>query len=134
MINGIAHTAFTVADMKKSLYFYCEVLGLEHAFQVKKENGEPWIEYVKVAPKQYIELFHGGKTSHTPAADEIGPHHFCLLVDNVEEVAAELKKKGLALTVEPKRGLGKNEQCWINDPDGNKIEFLQPDSDSPHNQ
>lgn len=133
MIQGIAHTAFTVADMEKSLHFYCNVLGLEHAFNVKKESGEPWIEYVKIAPKQYIELFHGGDKAHEPAAGEIGPHHFCLLVDSVEEIAAQIKQKGVSLTVEPKRGIGKNEQCWVNDPDGNKIEFLQPDADSPHN-
>ncbi|WP_147804952.1 VOC family protein [Alkalicoccus halolimnae] len=134
MIKGLAHAAFTVKNMEKSLQFYCGVLGLEHAFSAAKENGEPWIEYVKIAPKQYIELFYGGSTSHKPEPEEIGPHHICLLVDSVQKTADHLTSNGWTLDVQPKRGIGKNEQCWTSDPDGNKVEFLQPDEDSPHNQ
>jgi glyoxylase I family protein len=134
MIKGIAHTAFIVEDMEASLHFYCNVLGLEHAFHVQKDNGEPWIEYVKAAPRQYIELFHGGTPSSGRSPDEAGPHHLCLLVDDVEKTAEQLKSRGVDLDTEPKRGIGKNTQCWLRDPDGNKIELLAPDPDSPHNQ
>ena len=32
---------------------------------------------------------------------------------------------GIKLTVEPKLGADNNYQCWIEDPDGNRIEFMQ---------
>ncbi|WP_444684703.1 VOC family protein [Alkalicoccus luteus] len=134
MIKGIAHTAFVTGNMDKSLQFYCEDLGLEHAFQIKNDKDEPWIEYIKVAPRQYIELFYGGSGVYEPQKQEIGPHHFCLLVDSVDDVAERLKSRGLHLDTEPKRGVGQNRQCWVRDPDGNRIEFLEPDEDSPHNR
>ena len=40
-------------------------------------------------------------------------------------VAAALREAGIALTVEPKTGRDNNRQCWIEDPDGNRIEFMQ---------
>ena len=133
-ITGIAHMAITVRDMKKSLAFYCDQLGFDHAFQVKDEKGNPWIEYVKIAPKQYIELFHGGNERPDEPDKAVGFHHVCLLVESVADTAKSLEEQGVPLTVKPKRGLGKNWQCWVNDPDGNRIEFLEPDEDSPHNQ
>lgn len=134
MIQGLAHVAMTVRNMEESLTFYCEQLGFEHAFDVKDPDGKPWIEYVKIAPKQYIELFHGGEKKPEEPDKAIGLHHFCFVVDSVEETAKQLESKGVTLTVQPKRGLGKNWQCWTVDPDGNRIEFIQPDEDSPHNE
>ncbi|QKS70086.1 VOC family protein [Paenalkalicoccus suaedae] len=143
MIIGHAHTAFTATNMDRSLQFYCDALGLAHAFSVKNEQGEPWIEYVKIAPKQYIELFHPTSTSNqqqttdahlTPGdpAKSQGFHHICLLVDDIQYVAATLAEKDIPIDVAPKRGIGKNWQMWTHDPDGNKIEFIQPDDDSEH--
>jgi catechol 2,3-dioxygenase-like lactoylglutathione lyase family enzyme len=132
MIKGLAHVALTVEDMEKSLHFYTDILGLKHAFQVKDDKGQPWIEYVQTGPRQFIELFHGGKNKHEPIDREIGVHHLCLRVDDVNLVADDLEAKGVSLDVKPKRGKGGNYQCWVRDPDGNKIEFLQPDADSPH--
>ena len=39
--------------------------------------------------------------------------------------ADRLKAAGVSLTVEPKTGLDGNRQCWVEDPDGNRIEFMQ---------
>lgn len=133
MIGSIAHIAFMVKDMKKSLEFYCDILEFEHAFNVTKEDGTPWIEYVKVAPKQFIELFHDGVHAKENEESQIGYHHFCFLVDDIEATAIHLRSKGVRLDIDPKRGIGKNYQAWIKDPDNNRIEFIQPDSDSPHN-
>lgn len=134
MIKQMAHVAFTVKDMEKSLHFYCHILGFEHVFQVPKEDGSPWIEYVKVAPQQFIELFHGGIHDMKDQESQIGYHHFCFLVDDIYATADHLKAEGIRMDVEPKRGssIGKNYQAWIKDPDGNRIEFIQPDADSPH--
>ncbi|PRO66106.1 VOC family protein [Alkalicoccus urumqiensis] len=124
--------AYTVTDMEKTLDFYTRVLGLDYAFQVTKDDGSPWIEYVRAAPKQYIEFFYGG-SGNVPAASS-GPHHLCLLIEDAEAAAEKLKQENAPVTAGPKRGIGGNTQVWTEDPDGNKIELLAPDSDSPHNQ
>ncbi|GEL09083.1 VOC family protein [Salisediminibacterium halotolerans] len=132
MTEGIAHIAFTVQNMDRSLAFYCDKLGFKYGFQVQDDNGNPWIEYVQTAPQQFIELFYGGEVERPDEPKTIGMHHICFRVNDIRETANQLRDQGIMLDVEPKRGVGQNWQCWISDPDGNKIEFIQPDDDSPH--
>jgi lactoylglutathione lyase len=44
---------------------------------------------------------------------------------DLDATAEALRQAGIKLTVEPKMGLDHNRQCWIEDPDGNRIEFMQ---------
>ena len=41
-------------------------------------------------------------------------------------------KRGGALDRPIKLGADGNYQCWVVDPDGNRIEFMQITSESPH--
>ncbi|WP_100407890.1 VOC family protein [Bacillus solitudinis] len=132
MIKGIGHLALIVEDMDKSLEFYCDILGFERAFEIRDDENNPWIEYIKVAPGQFIELFYGGVHKQQEMNQQIGFHHLCLEVGNIHEIANHLKGKGLTLDVEPTQGKDNNYQCWIKDPDGNRIEFMQLDPSSPH--
>ena len=61
MITSLAHVAFHVTDMQKSLDFYCGVLGLTKAFELHDDEGQPWIVYLKVCKGQFIELFYNGE-------------------------------------------------------------------------
>ncbi|WP_163538164.1 VOC family protein [Gracilibacillus sp. YIM 98692] len=131
MIKRIGHTAFTVENMEKSLEFYCDQLGFKKLFELNNRNNEPWIVYVKVCDGQFIELFHGGKKKKEINESTIGYQHLCLEVEDINDIANHLKGKGLTLDVEPKQGLDKNYQCWVKDPDGNRIEFMQLHPESP---
>lgn len=42
-INGLAHASFKVSDMAKAVQFYCDGLGFKDKFELKDENGVPWI-------------------------------------------------------------------------------------------
>ncbi|ADU31997.1 VOC family protein [Evansella cellulosilytica] len=132
MIKGIGHLALTVQNMEKSLHFYCDLLGFQRAFDIPDDKGNPWIEYIKVAPGQFIELFYGGEVPSPYADEKIGFNHLCLEVNDIHEIADHLKSKGVTLDVEPNRGKDNNYQCWVKDPDGNRIEFMQLDPSSPH--
>ncbi|TSB44614.1 VOC family protein [Alkalicoccobacillus porphyridii] len=134
MIKGIGHTAYTVENMDQSLRFYCEVLGFEKLFELKNEKDEPWIIYLKVCDGQFIELFYGGSKQIETNHSTIGYAHLCLEVDDIHEIANHLKEHGLTLDVEPKQGLDLNHQCWVRDPDGNRIEFMQMHPDAPQNK
>lgn len=125
MIKGIGHLAFDVRNMDASLKFYCGVLGFEKAFELHRDDGSPWIVYIKVCPGQFVELFYGGETKPERPARPIGFSHLCLEVGDIQEIAAHLRASGIALDVEPKQGKDTNWQCWAKDPDGNRIEFMQ---------
>lgn len=132
MFRGIGHLALKVEDMEKSLHFYCDILGFKHAFDIQDDHGQPVIEYIKVVPGQFIELFYGGKETPEFNDNSIGFNHLCLEVNDIYEIADHLKSKGIPLTVEPMIGKDHNYQCWVKDPDGNDIEFMQLDPRSPH--
>ncbi len=127
MIKGIGHTAYTVADMKASLHFYCDILGFYHAFSIPDDQGNPWIEYLKVNQNSFIELFYNREGENTPASYS----HLCLEVDDIDEIARRLEENGVTLDAKPSQGKDKNWQCWAKDPDGNRIEFMQMHPDSP---
>ncbi|WMJ24274.1 VOC family protein [Paludicola sp. MB14-C6] len=126
MNYSIAHVAFHAADMQKSLDFYCNKLGLSHSFSIQDNDGNPWIEYLKVTDNQFIELFYEKREQVLNSYA-----HLCLRVEDIHALAAELKSKGVSLDVEPMQGKDLNWQCWAKDPDGNPIEFMQIDSNSP---
>ena len=124
---GIAHTAYAVGDMKKSLEFYVGKLGFTHAFSLTREDGTPWIEYLNVAPGQFIELFYADK----PLGKNSTYRHLCLRVEDCAAAAVELAANGVEIDVQPKQGTDKNIQCWIHDPDGNPVEIMQIAPESP---
>ena len=130
MIKGIAHVAYNVLDMQKSLYFYCDVLGFSKAFELADDAGNPWIVYVKIGNGQFIELFYGNVSSNI----EQSYSHLCLEVDDIYDIAATIKSKGITLDVEPTQGKDLNWQCWVKDPDGNRIEFMKMNVESPQNK
>ncbi|WP_066195976.1 VOC family protein [Gracilibacillus timonensis] len=131
MIKRIGHTAYTVANMEESLTFYCDYLGFEKLFELNNPEGEPWIVYVKVCEGQFIELFYGGEKRNPTDESTIGYQHLCLEVDDMNKLVTDLKAKGVTLDVEPQQGLDKNYQCWVKDPDGNRIEFMELHPESP---
>lgn len=126
MIKGIAHTAYDVADMEKSMEFYCGILGLKKAFEIHDDDGKPWIEYIKVCDGQFIELFYNRDGMENGGSYS----HLCLEVEDINEIVKHLKDNGVTIDSGPSRGKDGNYQCWAKDPDGNRIEFMQmmPDS------
>jgi len=126
MIKGIGHAAYVVSDMEKSVEFYCDVLGFVKLFELPHPADQaPWIVYLKVCDGQFLELFHNGQHRNEVGERTIGYSHLCLEVSDIHAIADRVKSKGLTLDVEPKQGLDKNYQCWVRDPDGNRIEFMQ---------
>ena len=135
MITGIGHTAFYIADLERSLDFYCQKLGLREAFRLDKEGTpSPWIVYLQVSRGNFIELFPGGEGANRPRGNQVGYNHVCLLVDDMQATLQELKGRGVEITGEPVRGMDNNLQYWLNDPDGNAIELMQIVQESPHAQ
>ena len=128
-IRGIAHIAYKVSDMEKSLRFYCGVLGFREMFTLNNDAGEPWIIYLEVAPHQYIELFYDiDRAERVPLSfrtmdSRIGYMHLSLEVTGMKELEAHLRQSGVEILVPTRFGSDNTWQMWIEDPDGNPIEF-----------
>ena len=119
MIKGLAHLCFVIKSLDASLDFYCRQLGLEVAFDFKRESGERFGVYLKVGPRAFIELFQG---TTVPFAEFQSYRHLCFEVDDIQAAVAEFRGKGVTVT-DPKLGTDRSWQAWMTDPDGNPIEL-----------
>lgn len=145
-VAGLAHVAFHVTDMKESLRFYVDCLGLQHIFELRNEDGSDWLAYLKVSDRQFIELFYGGKKKRvTIWPDFSDPQALKRLTDNqIQELRYQMAthmsfevkdifeaKKRIEefgfYSPQPVPTLGKdrNYGMFIEDPDGNLIELVQ---------
>lgn len=149
-INRLAHLAFRVSDLDRALEFYCKKLGLRQVFSVsygqmleyfqdnpseyatellqkaKGKEQQLWMVYLEVSPGQFIELFapeQGMVTNDT--ASSLGYQHFCFEVADIQSACEKLQNAGIQIRRGPKLGLDQTWQLWIEDPDGNQIEFHQ---------
>lgn len=132
MMTQIAHNAFRVTDMARSLRFYADGLGFTKAFELHDDQDRPWIVYLKISPGSFIELFYGGQADPgQPAKDKAGFTHMCLQCDDVVQTVRELERRGVRIDIQPRQGKDRNWQAWITDPDGIRIELMTIDPDSP---
>ena len=129
-LSRIAHVALKVADIGRSLEFYRDRLGFAEMMHLNNDDGSLWLVYLRITDTQFIELFTGGQGVRAPGHEATAINHFCLECDDLDATATKLRDAGVRLTVEPKMGLDGNRQCWIEDPDGNRIEFMQMSPDS----
>ncbi len=129
---NIAHAAFNVSDMDKALEFYCGALGFEKAFELPEpDTGAPWIVYLYCGSGQFIELFYGATEVSEFSEARIGYSHLCLQVEDINAIAKQVHDAGLELDMPVKHGVDDNWQCWVRDPDRNRIEFMQISPNSP---
>ena len=124
-LAGIGHVALKVADIGRSLEFYRDRLGFAEMMHLNNDDGSLWLVYLRITDTQFLELFPDGQGDRAPDQNTTAVNHFCLECDDLDVTAATLRDAGVKLTVEPKMGRDGNRQCWIEDPDGNRIEFMQ---------
>lgn len=124
MFHSLAHAAFVVADMEASLRFYRDALGLTPQFEMADEEGRPWIWYLKIADRQFLELFYSRPGDAPDPAPDTHYRHLCLACDDLRAVVETLRERGVAIDIEPHQGADGNWQAWIHDPDGNRIELM----------
>lgn len=124
-LKSIGHVALKVSDLERALAFYRDRLGFAEMMRLHHDDGSVWLVYLRVTDTQFVELFPGGEGERAPSSSATAINHFCLECDDLDATAAALRAAGVTLTVEPKTGADRNRQCWIEDPDGTRIEFMQ---------
>jgi lactoylglutathione lyase/glyoxylase I family protein len=130
------HVGVRVPDFEAAKRWYVEKLD----FRVVQEwsSAERHLQFAYVAPATddsfFVEILGGG--TQTPGSGYSdydsslkpadGYHHFCLSVENMDEILAELRRRGVTIVREPfdLEVIGYR-LAFISDPWGNMIEFAQ---------
>jgi len=125
LITGLGHAAFRVRDLQQSLRFYCDLLGLQRAFDIDRD-GKPWITFVYLGNQQFLELFPKPGTAEDFSGNRGSYRHVQLTVDDLERTVSDIEARGLPRGPNPPRqGRDGNLQYWVTDHDGNRIELMQ---------
>ena len=145
-ITGARHAGITVSEMDRSLAFYRDLLGLELLWrrvfeepEIREIVGVPEASAIEVAmlrvpgselDVELLEYRGCEQVSGATAPSRHGTGHFCLFVESIDELHAELLARGIRfrsdgpveMTGGPNRG-GKS--LYSLDPDGYVVEFHQ---------
>jgi len=120
-VKRIDHIAVVVEDIDTSLAFWRDALGMEMTHLEEVKGQESLIAFLPTGGSE-VELVK--PTTETSGVAKYlakrgpGMHHICLEVDNLEEMLADMKSKGVKLINEtPTIGAG-----------GKKIAFIHPSS------
>lgn len=112
------HVAVHVADVKASIAFYRNILGLAQLPRPAFDFPGAWF---RIGQTQELHII-GNRTE--PVHSHSRGTHFALQVDDIKAVEAELKSKKATFTG-PKQRPDGNWQIFIQDPDGHYIELCQ---------
>ena len=123
----ILHTMLRVGDLKRSIDFYTNVLGMRVLRQKDYPDGRFTLAFVGYGAEDeeaVLELTHNWDTSKYDIGTGYG--HVALEVDDAYKACDEVKKRGGRVTREagPMKH-GATVIAFVEDPDGYKIEFIQ---------
>ena len=114
-----------VKDIKKSLAFYMDLLGLKKVEEVPLWFGHMHRlgfgdSFVKVIDPKKVPA--GGKVG---LDQELGFRYLTFHIGNIEEVCLDCEKAGVSFEVPLKELRPGVKIAMVRDPDGNVVEFLQ---------
>lgn len=122
-ILGIAHMAFYVSTLPRTLAYYKDFLGFAEPYDLKNDDGTVRIAYIKINDYQYLELF-----PRPPRGDGM-LNHIAFYTDNAEQLRRYLISRGTHAPTKIRKGRTGDKRFTVKDPDGHTVEFVeyQPD-------
>ena len=122
------HTMVRVADLEKSLKFYCEFLGLQEISRKESESGRFTLVFLASAEdiKSYgekkcpmLELTHNWEPEDYTEGRNFG--HLAFSVDDIYKTCQKLSDAGVVINRPPRDG----HMAFVRSPDNISIELLQ---------
>jgi catechol 2,3-dioxygenase-like lactoylglutathione lyase family enzyme len=123
-VNYVNHVGFAVENFDEAFNFYTQKMGFREAFTVRDAAGKPQLAYVQVSRNTFVEI------QQANANRRPGLNHFGLHVENLKNVVATLKERGV--TVDDVR-VRPDDSSVANatDPNGIRIEMFEFGPGSP---
>jgi lactoylglutathione lyase len=123
----LLHTMLRVGDLKRSIAFYTEVLGMRLLRQKDYPDGKftlAFVGYGDEAENTVLELTHNWETNNYDLGNGFG--HIAVAVADASKACEAVRAKGGKVTREagPMKH-GTTVIAFVEDPDGYKIEFIQ---------
>jgi catechol 2,3-dioxygenase-like lactoylglutathione lyase family enzyme len=125
----ILHLGIIVGDVPAALKFYVDVLGLAESWRGSRSGTElSWINVMVPDGGEYVEFMLYGER---PAPSERGTqHHVCLEVADLANAQALLEARpyraSYSRPLEPRVGTNRKRQLNLYDPDGTRVELMEP--------
>ena len=123
-ILGISHAGYFVSDLPKALDYWHGLLGYDEPYDLKNPDGTVHIAFIKINDHQHIELFN-----QQPPAGSGYLSHIAFIVSNAEQMRAYLASRGIPVGSKVGKGKTGDLNFEIKDPDGNLVEFVEPQPD-----
>jgi lactoylglutathione lyase len=115
------HTMVRVADLGKSLHFYCDLLGLRELRRIENEGGRFTLVFL-AAPGDdaaQVELTHNWDPEDYGIGRAFG--HLAYEVDDIYAACAKLQAGGVTINRPPRDG----RMAFVRSPDNISVELLQ---------
>lgn len=123
------HTMIRVGDLERSVHFYVNVLGFREVRRAEYPDGKFTLVFLQApgdaSDGPMLELtYNWGVDSYDLGT---GYGHVAYRVDSIEDIGMSLKRAGLDFSWGPgETPDGRKKMAFIDDPDGYKIELIQP--------
>lgn len=122
MFMGVDHVGVAVKNLEEAISVYRDVLGFKLLSVHVLEERKVRVAFLSTGGETQIELLEplGGESPIAKFLENRGEgvHHIAVIVDDIEEVLKDFKKRGVAL-VDEKPRVGA---------EGKKIAFIHPKS------
>jgi lactoylglutathione lyase len=122
-IKKLLHTRYRVNDLEKTVKFYRDVLGLQETSRHKSPRGSELVFMKAPESEEEIELCY--YPSSGPVQVQADLTHLAFEVDNLEEFARDLGKKGAKLSDGPTKSSSGSVFAFVDAPEGYEIELIQ---------
>jgi lactoylglutathione lyase len=125
----IMHVGVAVASLGPALAFYKDVLSFEETWRGSARGKElNWVNIKVPDGDTYVEFM---LYKDPPTTARLGTmHHLCLEVPDIERAKSTLEarpaRKGYGRDLEIKTGVNRKRQLNLYDPDGTRIELMEP--------
>jgi lactoylglutathione lyase len=125
----IMHVGIAVASLQKALEFYGKLLGFEEFWRGSAKGKElNWVNVRMPDGDDYVEFM---LYKDPPTLARLGTmHHLCLEVPDIEAARSTLEdrpaRKDYNRELKIQTGVNKKRQLNLYDPDGTRIELMEP--------
>ena len=128
----LLHTMLRVGNLKESLKFYCDILGMKLLRQKDYPGGKftlAFVGYGDESDNTVLELTYNWEVEQYELGNAYG--HIALGVDDIYSTCEQLKAQGAKVVREPgPMKHGSTVIAFVEDPDGYKVELIQESSRS----